>query len=111
MLTKRVKIGAELDKEEIRRGSDHYIHQVDTPDGLRLRATNTREAFRQNSQNRFTKEPDLYEKEFHSYLADVHRLSWTEAADCEGEITEGEVHLALKKVDIEKGWQGQISGT
>ncbi len=55
------------------------------------------EAFRRHFESRFTKEPVLRE-EFRSYLADFPRLSPTEAASCEGQITEGEVYAALKKV-------------
>lgn len=38
------------------------------------------------------------DEEFHSCLSDFPRLSSSEAANCEREITEGEVHLALKGV-------------
>lgn len=54
--------------------------------------------FRQHFQNRFTKEPALYEQEFHIILADFPRLLSTEVTGCEGEITEDEVHEALKRV-------------
>lgn len=40
MSKKGVNMGAEFHKEEIHRGSDHYIWQVDTPDGHILWVTN-----------------------------------------------------------------------
>lgn len=56
------------------------------------------EEFRRYFEGRFTKVPSLNIDEFRSYLADFPWLSPTEAASCEGEITEGEIYLALKKV-------------
>lgn len=53
---------------------------------------------RQHFQNRFTKEPGLYELEFHSYSADFPRLSSTEATSSEGKIKDFKAHKALKIV-------------
>lgn len=104
MSSEAVNTGVELHKEEICLGSDRYIRGVDTPDGRRLRSTN--EVFRQHFRNRFTKELGLCGDEFRSYLADVPRLSSTEAAGCEGEITEGRSPLR-----IEEGLPGQVPGS
>ena len=99
MSNEAVNMGAELRKEEFRRGSDRFIREVVTPEGHTLRSADDMcEAFRRHFENRFTKEPGLRTDEFRSYLADFPRLSPTEAAGCEGEITESDVHSALKKV-------------
>lgn len=57
---------------------------------------------RQHFQNRFAKEPGLYEQEFYSYSADFPRLSSTEATGSEGKIVECEAHKSLKRVCIFK---------
>ncbi|CAE1227672.1 unnamed protein product [Acanthosepion pharaonis] len=99
MSSEAVNLGADLRREEVRRGGDRYIREVEAPEGHTLRATDDMcEAFRRHFESRFTKEPGLREEEFRSYLADFPRLSPIEAASCEGEITEDEVYVVLKKV-------------
>lgn len=60
------------------------------------------EAFWQNFESCFTKKPGLSGDDFCSYLADFSQLSLTEADSCNGGITEGKVHLALKRVGSSK---------
>lgn len=78
MSNKAVKVGAELSKEEISRGSDQGIHQVNIPDGRALRTSNHMcEALQQHFQDGFIKEPTIYEQEFH---IDFPPLSSNESA-------------------------------
>ena len=46
--------------------------------------------------------PDLPIQEFHDYLANFPRLQEAEVANCEGLVTECEVHVALKQVGLNK---------
>ena len=80
-----------------------YIDSVQSPDGRVLRSNHEMcNAFRAHFRDRFARCPDLPLQEFHSYLADFSRLGATEAASCEGVITECEVRDALKQVGLNK---------
>ena len=61
----------------------------------------------------FARCSDLTLQEFRSYLADFPRLGATEAASCEGVVTECEVRDALKQVSLNKspgldGWPYEV---
>ena len=93
----------ELRAEEMRFASDRHITSVTSPDGQR-RTTNEGicSVFRDYYQDLFTREPGLSSSQFDTYLADFPRLTETEAAGCEGRITEDEVREALKTVGKNK---------
>ena len=89
--------------EEVRRFPDRYIDSVKTPDGLLLRSSGEmRDTFRAHFRDRFARCTDLPLQEFRSYLADFPRLGATEAASCEGVVTECEVRDAFKLVGLNK---------
>ena len=96
-------MAAELRAEELRQAADRHIARVTLPDG-RTVTTNqgVLEAFRSYYQELFAMEPGLSLEQFDTYLADFSRLSTTEAARCEGGITEDEVIEALKRVGLNK---------
>ena len=87
-------------KEELRRYTDRYIEFVQSPDGCMPRSN--REAFWAHFRDRFAHCPDLLVQEFRNYLIDFPRLGATEAASCEGLVTECEVRNALKQVGLNK---------
>ena len=60
------------------------------------------DAFRAHFRDRFAHCPDLPLQEFRSNLADFPKLGATEAACCEGGITECEVRYALKQAGLNK---------
>ena len=93
----------ELRAEELRHAADRYITNVTSPDGQR-RTTNEAicKEFRQYFLKLFTREPELSGAQFDTYRADFPRLSVTEAAACEGCITEDEVRQAVKSVGLDK---------
>lgn len=71
MSNEAVSMSAELQREEIRRGSDRYIREDDNLDRGRLQSTKDMCAvFRRYFQNSFTKEPGLCDEEFCRYLTD-----------------------------------------
>lgn len=83
-------MGAESHEEEIRRGSNCYIREFDTPARRTLRsADGMNAAFRRHFEGQFTSEPSLCDEDFRSYLTEFHRLSPTEATSREDEITVG----------------------
>ncbi|CAE1313253.1 unnamed protein product [Acanthosepion pharaonis] len=60
MSSEAVNLGADLRREEVRRGGDRYIREVKSPEGRTLQATDDMcGAFRRHFENRFTKEPGL----------------------------------------------------
>ena len=98
-----VKCNAFMRKEELRRFPHWYIECVNTPDGRVLRSSHEiREAFRAHFRDHLACCPDLQLQEFRYYLADFLRLGETEAASCEGVVTECEVRSALKQVGLNK---------
>ena len=112
-LKRVVKSNATAREEEVQRFPDRYLDSVKSPDGHVLRANREiRDAFRAHFRDRFARCPDLPLQKFRSYLADFPRLitpsqlaasaAPAEAADCEGVITECEVHDALKQVGLDK---------
>lgn len=87
MSNETVNMDTELHKEEICRGSDHFIHMVKSPEGCTLWAT-------KDICEAFQKETDLCDDEFRSCLDNFVSLEPTEADISEEEIMVGEVHLA-----------------
>ena len=87
-------------KEELRRYTDRYIEFVQSPDGCMPRSN--REAFWAHFRDRFAHCPDFLVQEFRNYLIDFPHLGATEAASCEGLVTECEVRNALKQVGLNK---------
>ena len=96
-----MKSNATAREEEVRRFPDRYIDSVKTPDGRLLRSSHEiHDAFRAHFRDRFARCTDLSLREFRSYLADF--LGVSEAASCEGVITECEVRDALKQIGLNK---------
>ena len=100
---KATNMAQELRAEELRHAADRHIASVTSPDGQR-RTTNEAicKEFRQYFLKLFTREPGLSSAQFDTYLADFPCLSVTEAAGCEGCITEDEVRRAMKSVGLDK---------
>ena len=92
-----------LAREEVRPFSFQYIESVKSPDG-RVPGSNheMRDDFLAHFRDRFARYPDLPVQEFRSYWADFPRLRETEAASCEGLVTECEIRDALKQVGLNK---------
>ena len=97
MSCKATNMAQELRAEELRAASSRHIASVTSPDGQR-RTTNKDiySVFQDIYQDLFTRELGLSSAQFDAYLADFVRLTETEAAGCEGRITEDEVREALK---------------
>ena len=93
----------ELRVEELRRAADRHTASITLPDGQRR---TTKEAvckeFQLYFENIFTRGLGLSSAQFDTYPTDFPRLSVTEAAGCEGRITEDEVQDALKSVGLDK---------
>ena len=90
-------------REEVQRFPDRYIASVKTADGRLLHSSREmRDAYRTHFRDRFARCTDLPIREFRSYLADFPRLGVTEAASCEGVVTECEVRDALRQVGLNK---------
>ena len=102
VLNEAVKTNATA-REEVRRFPDRYIDSVKTPDGRLLRSSREmRDAFRAHFRDRFARCTDLPLREFRSYLAYFPSLGVTEAASCEGVVTECEVRDVLKQIGLNK---------
>ena len=87
----------ELRAEEMRAASQRHIASVTSPDDQRLTTNgDICRQFRDYYQDLFTRSPGLSSAQFDAYLADFPRLEETEAAGCEGPITQDEIRLALK---------------
>jgi len=90
---------AELRAEEIRSGSSRPIASVTSADARQVTTNEgVREVFRQNFQDLFTREAGLSSAQVGTYLADFPCLEATEAARCEGPISEDEIRDALSRV-------------
>ena len=90
-------------EEEVRRFPGRYVDSVKSPNGRVLRSNcEIRDAFQAHFCNRFVRYPDLPLQKFCSYLADFPCFRATEAAGCEGVVTECEVRDTLKQVDLNK---------
>jgi len=103
MSCEAANMARELRAEELRAANHRQIASVTSPDGHR-RITNKDicKEFCDYYQKLFTREPGLSSAQFDTYLADFPRLEDTEAAGCEGRITEEEIWQALKSVGLEK---------
>ena len=98
-----MKCNALAHEEEERRFPFRYIESVKSLDGRVLGSNREmRDAFRVDFRDRFVRCPDLPVQEFHSYLADPPRLRETEAASCEGLVTDCEFRDALKQIGFNK---------
>ena len=103
MSCEAANMAQELRAEEMRAASKRYIASVTSPDGQRLTTNgDICKQFRDYYQDLFTREPGLSSARFDAYLADFPRLEETEAAGCEGPITEDEIRQALKSVGTDK---------
>ena len=99
MSNEAVKLDASLRREEFHENT--YISQVKSSDGRSLESSREiLEEFRSHFKARFARLPDLPVEQFNEYLADFPRL--TDAAKCEGMVTEEEVREALKQVKRNK---------
>ena len=103
MSCEATNMAQELRAEKLRYAADRHIASVTSPDG-QCRTTNEaiRKKFRQYFLKLFTGELGLSSAQFDTYLADSPRLSATEAAECEGCITEDEVWKAMKSAGLDK---------
>ena len=98
VLNEAVKSNASEREKGVRSFPGRYIDSVKSPDGRVLRSNREiRDAFGAHFRDRFARCPDLPLQEFRSCLAD-----FPEVANCEGVITECEVHDALKQVGLNK---------
>ena len=98
-----VKCNALAREEEVRRFLSQYIELVKSQHGRVLGSNREiHEAFQVHVRDRFANCPNLWVQEFRSYLNDFLRLRETEAASCEGVVTECEVRDALKLVRLSK---------
>ena len=79
------------------------VRRFPFPDGCVLWSNREmREPFRAHFRDHFGRCPDLPIQEFRSYLVDFTHLGEAEAASCEGEVSECEVHDTLKQVVLNK---------
>ena len=96
-----MNMAQELRAEELRHATDRHIASITSPDEQR-RTTNECREFRQYFLKFFTREPGQNSAQFDTYLAVFPRFTASEAAGCEGRITEDEVRQALKSVGLDK---------
>ena len=103
MSCEAANMAQELRAEELRAATRRHIASVTSPDGQRL-TTNEDicKGFRDYFLQLCTREPGLSSAQFDAYLADFPRLEATEAAGCEGPITEVEIRQALRTVGTDK---------
>ena len=98
-----MKCKAFVHEKEVRGLNFRYIESIKSLDGYMLGSNHEmHEAFRAHFCDCYARCPDLPVHEFHSYLADFPRLQETEAASCEGLVTECKVRDALKQVGLNK---------
>ena len=80
---------------------DQYTDAIKFTDGRVLRSNcKIRDAFRAHFCDRFARCPGFPLQEFCSHLADSPHFGATEAASCEGVITECEVRDVLEQVRL-----------
>ena len=90
-------------EEEVLRFPFRYIELVKSPDGHMLWLNREmHDAFQVHFRDHFAHFLDLPVQEFCSNLADSSFLVGTEAASCEGLVTECEVCTVLKQVGLKK---------
>ena len=94
-----MNMAQELQTKEPTYIADRHITSVTSPDGQR-RTTNEAicKTFSKYFEKLFTWELGLSSTQFDTYFADSPCLTATEAAGCEGRITEDEVRQTLKSV-------------